>query len=142
MTLEDNLKELIIREYGSIRQFAQKCGLKYSTVIAILKRGIKNSNIDNVIKICHMLNISVDAAANGKIVQLPHIQATYTNEVNELPELINAYVSYYENNVECTLDYKPLTDEEMDFFIDGVNFVFQQIRNMRERSSMIKNPRK
>jgi transcriptional regulator with XRE-family HTH domain len=137
MSVEENLKEMICREYGSIRQFAQKIDVKYSTVMAILRRGVKNSNIDNVIKICHELNISVDALAHGKIVMLPHIKATYSTEVNELPELINAYIAFYENNVECTLDYIPLTVDEMDFFTEGVNFLFEQIRNLRRRASKL-----
>ncbi len=134
MSVEENLKEMICREYGSVRQFAQKIDVKYSTVMAILRRGVKNSNIDNVIKICHTLNISVDALAEGRIVELPHIKATYSTEVNELPELINAYLSFFENNIECTLDYIPLTDSEMSFFVDGVNFLFEQIRNLRKRT--------
>lgn len=58
--LEDKLKSIIIEKYGSIRQFAFKIDVPYTTVDSILKRGIDNSNVGNVIKMCKALNISID----------------------------------------------------------------------------------
>lgn len=58
--LENKIKELIIEKYGSIRQFSFKIGLPYTTIDSILKRGIDNSNVSNVIKMCKALNISID----------------------------------------------------------------------------------
>lgn len=67
MTIENQLKEKILAEYGSIREFAAKVKLPYSTIDSILKRGICNASIKNIIKICECLGISVDSLANGKI---------------------------------------------------------------------------
>lgn len=58
--LENKIKDLIIEKYGSIRQFSLKIGLPYTTIDSILKRGIDNSNVSNVIKMCKALNISID----------------------------------------------------------------------------------
>ena len=58
--LEEKIKELIIEKYGSIRQFALKIDVPYTTIDSILKRGIDNSNVSNVIKMCKALGISVD----------------------------------------------------------------------------------
>jgi repressor LexA len=58
--LENKIKDLIIEKYGSIRQFSIKIGLPYTTIDSILKRGIDNSNVSNVIKMCKALNISID----------------------------------------------------------------------------------
>lgn len=58
--LENKIKDLIIEKYGSIRQFSFKIGLPYTTIDSILKRGIDNSNVSNVIKMCKALNISID----------------------------------------------------------------------------------
>lgn len=67
--LENKLKELIINKYGSIRQFSIKINIPYTTVDSILKRGIDNSNVGNVIKMCKALNISIDNLLdNGKII--------------------------------------------------------------------------
>lgn len=64
--LEEKLKELIINKYGSIRQFALKISIPYTTVDSILKRGLDNSNVGNVIKICRYLDISIDSLLDSK----------------------------------------------------------------------------
>lgn len=67
--LEEQIKELIINKYGSVRQFALKINIPYTTIDSILKRGIDNSNVSNVIKMCKALNISIDKLVeNRKIV--------------------------------------------------------------------------
>lgn len=58
--LEEKLKNLIITKFGSVRQFAIYIDIPYTTVDSILKRGIDNSNVGNVIKMCKALNISID----------------------------------------------------------------------------------
>ncbi len=65
--LENELKELIIERYGSLKKFADKVPIPWSTLDSLLKRGISNSNISNVIKICKELDISVDEIAKGRI---------------------------------------------------------------------------
>lgn len=64
--LENKLKELIIDKYGSVRQFSLKIDIPYTTVDSILKRGIDNSNVGNVIKMCKALNISIDSLLDSK----------------------------------------------------------------------------
>ena len=58
--LEEQLKSLIIEKFGSVRQFALKMDIPYTTVDSILKRGIDNSNVGNVLKMCKTLDISID----------------------------------------------------------------------------------
>ena len=69
-TTEEMLKEYILEKYKSIREFVQVADLKYSTVDSILKRGIDNSSISNVMKICKVLKISVDELAEGRITPI------------------------------------------------------------------------
>ena len=64
--LENKLKEIIIEKFGSVRQFSLKIDIPYTTVDSILKRGIDNSNVGNVIKICKALNLSVDNLLDNK----------------------------------------------------------------------------
>lgn len=64
--LEEKIRKLIIEKYGSVRQFAFKIDVPYTTVDTILKRGIDNSNVGNVIKMCKALNISVESLIDGK----------------------------------------------------------------------------
>lgn len=68
MSIEEQLKELIIKKYGSVNKFAQTCGLSTSTVATIFTRGVNKTNISTIIKICQQLGISADELADGKIV--------------------------------------------------------------------------
>lgn len=68
MSIEEQLKELIIKKYGSVNKFAQTCGLSTSTVATIFTRGVNKTNISTIIKICQELGISADELADGKIV--------------------------------------------------------------------------
>ena len=78
MTIESQLKELIVERYDTVVNFSKVVGIKNSTVAAILSRGVNNSTVDNVIKICNELHISADALADGKIV--PTSQAKETEK--------------------------------------------------------------
>lgn len=62
---EDKLKEYILTKYKSIREFTVAVDMPYSTIDSIFKRGIRKASIDNIIKICDFLNISVDALIEG-----------------------------------------------------------------------------
>lgn len=64
--LEEKLKNLIIEKFDSVRQFALKIDVPYTTVDSILKRGLDNSNVGNVIKMCKALDISIDNLLDNK----------------------------------------------------------------------------
>ena len=66
--IEVKIKEIIIEKYGSVKRFADKIGVPYTTVDTIFKRGFLNSNVSNVIKICNELGIDVNKLANNKVV--------------------------------------------------------------------------
>lgn len=70
MTIEEKLKDLILTKYRSIREFTQIIDMPYSTFSTIINRGLENSSVTNVIKICKALGISADALADGKIVHV------------------------------------------------------------------------
>lgn len=76
--LEEKIKNLIINKYGSIRQFALKINIPYTTIDSILKRGIDNSNVSNVLKMCNALGLSVDKSieSNELISKLNFDNAT------------------------------------------------------------------
>lgn len=83
MTIEDNLKELIIAKYGTMVNFTSKIDIPNSTLAAIISRGVNNASINNIIKICRELDISAEALANGQIV--PNNQnKTDFKDVNEI----------------------------------------------------------
>ena len=53
--------EGLIKEKGySLKSFAAKCGIPYTTLYGIMKNGVGKATVDNVIIICHNLGITVD----------------------------------------------------------------------------------
>lgn len=131
MSIEEELKLLILKEYKSLRQFAPYTGLPYSTIAAILKRGILNSNIENIFRICEALNISVDALASGRIEKNPD-KIIIEREAKHSDQLA-AYASFFMKNGKFMIDDKPLDSEEMEFLNDSFSLIVEQIRNKRNR---------
>lgn len=62
MTREDYLK-ILIKKYGSQREFAQYIGMPHSTLFSIL-RNVGGASMDNITKICKGLGITIDDLAN------------------------------------------------------------------------------
>ena len=67
--IEEQLRELMIKKCGSVNKFADYIGMPQSTVGNILRRGVNNSSIPYILKICKALGISTDKLAEGKIVE-------------------------------------------------------------------------
>lgn len=83
--IEDSIRELIIEKYGSMRQFSIEIDVPNTTIDSILKRGVYNSNVDNVIKICKGLDISVDKLIDENIVIKNGEIQTEENSVAMIP---------------------------------------------------------
>ena len=98
MTIEDELKALVLSSYGSIREFSLALNMPYSTLDSIFKRGVEKASIGNIIRICEALSISVDGLAAGKIVSVYSDEATSTEG-----ELIRLYRSLNEKGKEIVL---------------------------------------
>ena len=57
MIREENLRNLILNNYTSLRQFAKEADIPYSTLMTLLSRDIGGASFDIVIRICKQLNI-------------------------------------------------------------------------------------
>lgn len=64
---EMKLREMIVKQYGSLKKFCEIIDMPWTTLDSILKRGIANSNITNVIKITAELGIDTESLASGII---------------------------------------------------------------------------
>ena len=64
--------EQLIKEQGySLKSFALKCDIPYTTLYGIMKNGVGKATVDNVMAICHGLGITMDdleKMANSKKV--------------------------------------------------------------------------
>ena len=79
MSVEDNLKALILSRYKSLREFCGVIDLPYSTVDSILRRGVENAGVGKIIKICRHFDISADELARGNIVSIEKVNANQFN---------------------------------------------------------------
>lgn len=51
----------LIKDTGiSLKAFSEKADIPYTTLYSILERGVGNASVDNVIKICKTLGITVE----------------------------------------------------------------------------------
>jgi hypothetical protein len=121
MTTEEKLKDLILSRYKSIREFVLKIDMPYTTIDSIFRRGIGNSSVANIIKICKALSISADALAEGKIVS--------TNqryfEIKEDPIDINDILADAKARLICfddlTLEGRPVDDDTVAAITQGID---------------------
>lgn len=132
MTTEEVLKEYICSRYKSVRQFCQEFDLKYSTVVAMLNRGLRNSNIDTVFPVCKALDISVEPLVkDAAIVELGN------EKRKTLGRRIEAYTLFSRMMLETnsyTIDGIPLTKNEKEILFYGVESLVETIRKIRKAS--------
>ncbi len=116
-TTEDKLKAYILDRYKSIREFTISIDMPYTTFDSVLKRGIDNSSITNIIKICKALNISADELANGNIVSTIS-KPNYKNNVVEMLTLIKSDVIKLDN---LTLRGEPINENVKDIIVNNID---------------------
>lgn len=83
MNREEILKQLISETGLSMKAFAKKAGIPYTTLYSILERGVGKASIDNVIKICKALDITVEdlekAAETGDLAVIKKNNMPFAN---------------------------------------------------------------
>lgn len=121
MSTEDKLKDLILKRYHSIREFALTFEIPYSTIDSIFRRGVGNSSVSNIIKICKALGISVDALADGEIVPVKSKKAKPINDRFEVKEILSDTKDILIHSGEITLDGKPIGKAGIESIIDAMD---------------------
>jgi len=138
--LEEKIKEMIIEKYGSVRQFSIKINIPYTTVDSILKRGIDNSNVENIIRICNSLNISIDDLLNKrKIASIEESKKEFTfgSEVeNTLNKISNEFNLPIEIVEDIFLNIK--TDDNKELTYNNIKQHIQNwIKNNPKKKTML-----
>lgn len=119
MTIEEKLKDLILSRYKSIREFTIIIDMPYTTIDSIFRRGVGNSSVSNVIKICKALGISADELADGKIVAVQnHIIPGDLYEIKDILSDAKARIIHHDN---LTFDGKPVDDHTVDAIVQGID---------------------
>lgn len=109
--LEDKLKELILLKYKSLNKFCEKINIPRSTLQSIFNRGINNANIDNIIKICNELSISVDRLADGIVEEKVSINAQNTKKSVKIKVLGKVQAGIPVEAIEDIIDEEEITEE-------------------------------
>lgn len=60
MNKTDFLKKLITKTGLSMKTFSERANIPYTTLRSMLERGVENASVNNVIKICSTLNITIE----------------------------------------------------------------------------------
>ena len=120
MTTEEKLKELILKRYHSIREFTINADIPYTTVDSIFRRGIGNSSVTNIIKICKVLGISVDALADGEIKSINDRASVQVNNI-EVQDILDTTKNMLIHGGSVTLDGKPIQKDGLDSIIDAMD---------------------
>lgn len=76
MNREEYLKNLIEIKYGNVKAFSEHIKLPYTTIRSILDRGIMNSKMENIIKICDGLGIYPE--------DLVHVKNSVINKITKI----------------------------------------------------------
>ena len=116
MTIEDKLKNLILEQYSSIREFTIKIDMAYSTLDSIFKRGIQNATLTNVLKICKGLHISADALANGDI----EYEILPIDDEHELIDIIINFRCKLLSDQELTFNGEPADQDTVQTILDAL----------------------
>lgn len=121
MTLEEQLKQYIIEQYGSIRAFTIQKGLTYASVDSILRRGIKNATWTNVKKLCAALGITADGLAKNQIIRPEVLPA---HEV-KIEDLVFNFKQQLMNTDNLTINGQLATESDIVFFINTLDVALQ-----------------
>lgn len=142
MTIEDQLKNLILTRYRSIREFTIAVDMPYTTIDSIFRRGIGNSSVSNVIKICKALGISADDLAEGKIVpviQKAPARRKDSREIRDHLERFKMELAYMDG---LTLDGEPVDSDTVLAIAQGIDVSYETVKRYNKNHNKNHNKNK
>lgn len=120
MTRESYLREKIL-EHGTVKEFAEKIDMPYTTLLSILKN-VGGASINNVIKICSGLGISADMLAEiGEEITIPSETKGYYTD----PEAAE-FAEYLRTRPEMRMLFsasRGISKEEMQEAVNYIEFI-------------------
>lgn len=136
MTIEEMLKDYILERYKSLREFTHAVDIPYTTMDSILRRGIGNSSVNNVIKICKALHISADALANGEIV--PKYEKS-PDPVSDVRDIVNDAKARLSTGTCLVINGRPVDIEIVEPIIDALDISFEMVKRKTDKENHNKN---
>ena len=121
MTTEEKLKQFILTKHRSVLEFTQSINMPYGTMSSIFKRGLDNSSMSNIIKICNALQISANELANGNIVPI-NKEPDETTRIEDIFDYIKQRLLNCKNP---TLNEHPVEPDAITSIIDGLDLIIE-----------------
>lgn len=93
MTIEEQIKKMILERYTSMKRFCIECDIGYNTLISILRRGVGNAGVSTMLKLCESLQIDANSLFDNELTLLsepeeeiatPEPAAVYSTEEKRL----------------------------------------------------------
>ena len=122
MTREEFLKMLIKQKGYTIKSFAAKIGIPYTSLLSMLNGSIGGAAVESVIKICEELDISVESLKNEEI---DSPQGYYLD-----PETARLAQEIYDNP-----DLRVLMDASRKLAPDDVKTVADLVTKMKKKEN-------
>lgn len=128
MSVEQNIKNLILNSGYTIKSFAEKIDIPYTTLVTMLNGSINKSSINNVIKVAKGLNLSVDALIqqNENLMELAVRILQSTDSLAPGKTVFDAYVEDF-YIIEKTDYHIPNKDLSEVVELSGGEYIVQDI---------------
>jgi DNA-binding Xre family transcriptional regulator len=139
MTVEEKLKNLILARYNSVREFAHVAEIPNTTLASIFQRGVNNSSVGNIIKICKVLNLSVDALADGEIVPKYDIVKPISTETTDVKQVVTEAKAKLSHANALTINGQEVDIESIEPIIDALDIGFEMSRRKSHNKMHNKN---
>ncbi len=139
--VEERLKDLIVKKYGSVKAFTSAIDIPNSSFANILARGIMNANVLTVITVCKALNISPEELSDGRIVEAAYV-------LDEPTDILIIYENFRQalyNGHYLTIGELPATTADVNWLVDAFDTVLQvwkQKTDQEERLKVFRENRK
>lgn len=131
MIVEEKVKNLILGRFKSLREFSIEYNIPYTTLKSMLVRGIGNSSVTNVIKLCKALGISADALADGEIKPINDRTTRSINDRIEVKEVLEDTKDILTHSDFVTLDGKLLSDNSIQSIIDAMDVGIEIVKRKK-----------
>lgn len=131
--IDEKLKDYIITKYGNLQAFVSQTRLKYTTLVTMLKRGIYNSSVQNVLEICRVLDISADELADGRITPLADAPK-FNGEPPHVEDLLRICRTLMFQNMTVGRENEPITDEDIQTITDALLIALEMIKRRHARN--------
>ncbi len=133
MTIEERLRELILKRYGTLKNFTSVISISNSTFSNIIRRGIMNANVLTIIKICKELNIDAEALSEGRIVPVDHIE----EEPTAIEDVIDSMKQTLLNSPVMTIDGYQATAQQITSLVNSIEITYEVWKNQTAQTQRL-----